>query len=123
MSWVVSTEIEHASGSSPTHNPKLTAQSSQLYLFRHLQILQKHLLRLQPQRAILDHGIELVVDRDAERVEVGGSDTHPVAVDDARLRVHHHTLPLPDPHAVLQQPPVHAAREPSHPGMVVLARD
>ena len=74
------------------------------------------------ERRVFDDGVELVVDRDAERVEVGRADAHPPPVDDARLGVHHLALPLPDAHAVREQTAIVASRQQRYPRMVVAAR-
>src|SRR5512141_794991 len=52
-------------------------------LHRVLQIVQEHRLGLRAERVILDHGVELVVDRVAQWVEVGGAHAHPPAVHGA----------------------------------------
>jgi osmotically-inducible protein OsmY len=74
------------------------------------------------ERAVLDERVELVVDREAERVEVRRADAHEVAVEDARLCVHHRARPLPDAHAAGEERGVVAAREPEHPRVVVATR-
>src|SRR6185312_14947931 len=89
---------------------------------RPVQIGEKHPLGLLAEAGVLDHGVELVVDRDAERIEIGRADAHPAPVDDARLGVHHLAAPLPDAHAVGKQPAVVAAREQRHPRVIVAAR-
>ena len=87
-----------------------------------LEVRQEHVLSGAPQLRIGDHGVQLVIDGDAQRIEVRGPHTHEPPIHHARLRVHHHPPPLPDSHAIVQQPPVDEVGEPAHPRMVVLAR-
>src|ERR1700750_1098094 len=79
----------------------LTAVSSAASISLHLdftgvfEVGKKHFLSRAAEGGIFDHRIELVVDRDAQGIEIGRAYTHPASVDDARLRVHHLTLPFP----------------------------
>src|SRR5690242_15241731 len=75
MSLAVCTEIEHAAGSEPTHNPQLTAQSSQPSL-RCLLLVQRLLrlgeVRLEGGCDVGDERLQLLIlDRRQERVRDG----------------------------------------------------
>src|SRR5689334_5322784 len=82
--------------------PGFTPESYKLELdlTRAFEVGEEHSLRCLAERGVFDHGIELVVHGNAERVEVRRADAHPAAVDDARLGVHHFPAPLPDANAV-----------------------
>src|SRR4051812_4622933 len=54
-----------------------------LDLSRCFEVRKKHLLGLAPDRRVFDDGVELVVDRDTEQVEIGRADAEPAAVHDA----------------------------------------
>src|SRR5689334_4154622 len=82
---------------------------------RTFQIGEEHRFGFLAERRVFDHGVELEVDRDAERVEVGRADAHPAAVHHAGLGVHHLALPFPDANAVREQAAVVTAREERHP--------
>src|SRR5262245_8953446 len=86
-----------------------------------IEICEKHGLSLFAEGFVFDDGVELVVDRHAEWVEVSRSDAHPAAVDDARFRVHHLALPFPDANAVREQSPIISTRDQRHPRMIVAA--
>src|SRR5262245_33052911 len=101
--------------SRPAHATKASAAPSSVLLqrdlTRYLEVRQEHALGFLAQHAVFDHGVELEVDPDPERVEVGGADAHPTTIDDAGLGVHHFPLPFPDAHAVSEQPPIESARD------------
>src|SRR5690348_14398541 len=60
--------------------PRMTMVELEFDLTRTLEIGEKHRLGLHAERGVFDDGVELVVDRDAERIEVGRSDADPAAV-------------------------------------------
>src|SRR3954468_10660836 len=62
-----------------------TSRSPKPNLLRVLEISEEHLLRLLAERRVLDHRVQLVIDRDPEWVEVGRPDPHPASVDHARF--------------------------------------
>ena len=66
--------------------------------------------------------VELEVQAQAARVQVGRADLRVVVVDQQDLAVHERRRLVADLDAVLQQLPQHVARGPVHVGQVVLAR-
>src|SRR5437764_14461185 len=84
----------------------LSSRASQSHFLRALQIRQEHRLCFGTEIWIFDHRIQLVIDRDTKRIEIGRADADPASVDHAGLGVHHLALPLPKSHAIREESPV-----------------
>src|SRR5437762_9592913 len=84
----------------------LPSRASQSHFLRTLQIRQEHRLCFGTEIWIFDHRIQLVIDRDTKRIEIGRADADPASVDHAGLGVHHLALPLPKSHAIREESPV-----------------